>query len=144
MGSRRSSTVFVSGDGDKRGLNFLRGGAVVARRSHNPEVVGAIPTRATIIIASGPVPISPPSVAALASGGRRVRAGRRAPFVSGPLSVARENLALTNRRQPASDAVRKGPKRLPCLVALHPQRMEQAHGKLRVEDSSKFSGASRE
>lgn len=81
-----------------------------------------------------------PEVDPFARGGRRVRAGRRTPFVGGPLCVARENLALTNCRQPASDAVREVTKRLPCVVALHPQRMEQRDGKLWVEDRSKVSG----
>lgn len=62
-------------------------------------------------------------------GGRCVRAGRRAPFVSGPLSVARENLALTLRHEPGSHAPREGREVLPCVVGIHSQRMEQAHGK---------------
>ena len=102
MGSRRSSTLPVSGDGDRRELN-------------------------SILASDGPFLF--PEVDRLTSGGRCVRAGRRTFFVCGALSVARENLALTKRSQPGSGAHREGSKRLPCLVAFHPQKMEQTHGK---------------
>lgn len=54
-----------------------------------------------------------------ARGGQRVRAGRRTHFVGGPLSVARENLSLTNPLQPGSDRLREGSDVQPCVCALH-------------------------
>lgn len=93
-------------------FSFMRGRAAVARLAHNQEVAGSNPARATI----SPCWALPRG---LARGGRCVSAGRRTLFVSGPLCVARENLALTLRHEPGSQASREGREVLPCLVAIH-------------------------
>lgn len=154
-GAERRATC---GRGGGRVFNiFMRGRAAVARLAHNQEVAGSNPARATTLASDGPF-LSPEDGRLTRGGrcvstgrrtsfieilnptcvdvvgermcGRRIDTGARTPFfVSGPLGIARENLALTNCRQPGSDAVREESKRLPCVVALHPQRMEQARGK---------------
>ena len=75
-------------------------------------------------------PFLSPEDGRLTRGGRCVIAGRRTLSpIGGLLCVARENLSLTLRHEPGSQAPREGSERLPCVVALHPQRMEQARGK---------------
>lgn len=48
--------------------------------------------------------------------------------------IARENLSVTKRHEPGSQALRNGTDRLPCFAVLHSSRMEKSHGKIAASE----------
>lgn len=48
--------------------------------------------------------------------------------------IVRENLSVTKRHEPGSQALRNGTDRLPCFAVFHSSRMEKSHGKIAASE----------
>lgn len=68
------------------------------------------------------------------------RCFERGLFFNGGRVVRAPIPTLALRHEPGIQALREVSQRHPCVGALHPLRMEIAHGKVRAEDNSKISG----
>ena len=107
-----------------------KGRAGVERCLH-PGLV-SLPGSQSVLETLGPIllPVGEPRGGALSPDGRR-------------RTFSRENLSLTLRDQPASDALREGSEALPCVGSLHGSNHEASHVREVVKVCREFGNVCR-